>query len=58
MEEKGIKKEEEIIYELAGVKGLKSKPFRKSFKTAEARERWIEKNIDDIDELVTREVIK
>ena len=42
-------------YEVAGVKGMKSKPFKKSFKTAEAREKWIEKNEDDIDELRFRD---
>jgi hypothetical protein len=41
-------------YEVSGVKGMNSKRFKKSFKTAEAREKWIEKNEDDIDELKFR----
>jgi hypothetical protein len=28
--------------------GLKSKPFRKAFKTAADREKWLDKNAEDI----------
>jgi hypothetical protein len=35
-------------FEVYGVKGLKSKPFRKSFKSDKARTTWINKNIEDI----------
>ena len=42
-------------YEVAGVMGMKSKPFKKSFKTAKEREKWIDKNSDDIGEVVTRD---
>jgi len=42
-------------WEVAGVKGMNSKRFRKTFKSEEARARWVEKNKDEIDDLKFRD---
>ena len=45
----------EAKWELAGTKGMNSKRFKKTFKTQAARETWIDKNWQDIDNLTTRD---
>ena len=45
----GETKAAEKAFEVCGVKGMKSKPFRKTFKTQAAFERWMEKNGDDVE---------
>lgn len=43
------------MYEVAGLKGMKSVAFRKSFKTAEARAKWIEKQDGNVTHLEFRD---
>lgn len=42
--------------EAYGVKGLKSTPWRKIFKSQEALEKWMEKNKGDVEVIGTRKL--
>ena len=44
------------MIEAHGVKGIKSKPWRKTFKSQAAFEAWLDKNAGDIEVYGAREV--
>lgn len=43
-------------FEAHGVKGMKSKPWRKTFASQEEFERWLEKNEGDVEVYATRDL--
>lgn len=56
-EAKKEKKDEmRVGIEAYGVKGVKSTPWRKTFKTREAFEKWLDKTADDVEVQGTRDV--